>query len=667
MGTPAPAKTQVAAPAAKAPAAAVRGLLQRTCACGTHTFGGGECDDCRRRGGEPLRRAANGRAPGDGDVPPIVYDTLRSPGRPLDASARDFFEPRFAHDFSGVRAHTDERAAQSARAVGALAYTLGNHIVFGEGQYAPETPVGLRLFAHELAHVTQHDAPQGIIRRAVAPAAAATDGGGKVASIIETLHLQTEVYVSQLLSDTPGLGNDPLDVQLKALLDNLLKGLGIINSELGGDAKLTQELRKAYVEAVQAAVALGGKVLKQTTHGVYEKHRDAIHEWAWPQASADPGAGELSDALPEDERQRLQVLTPGGEINLRKFFDLGGMALPLPQGVTARYASTIPPKLKVGLTNFASKLVRKSMDLNSTITMALDLEPYGGDYAAFRFTYLEHQSTEDGAATREVLIERLGSLGLEGLPPSQQSSALKKFEAHGFVRGKGWDDEEFERLLETIAQIPDTLLSLVDGLTFEQEAELPSDNPDKVVMASYNLFNHTVAVYDQAFSQAMIRFGLPGSGVSSELTQVLMHEMGHAVDLAPLRQVWESSSPFEQKEKEMAAARSASGARFEKNPAKTSYRTDESGTQTETEGSEFRVAANKDGGNRITEYSEEAWKEYFAEAYSLYLADPATMKRLRPHVFEYFSKKYPKEAAPKGEQKPQQKKLKKPAPLGGKL
>jgi outer membrane protein OmpA-like peptidoglycan-associated protein len=80
---------------------------------------------------------------------------LRRPGRPLDAAARAFFEPRFGQDFSRVRVHTDALAAESARALDALAYVVGRHVVFGAGQYAPRGGTGQRLLAHELAHVVQ--------------------------------------------------------------------------------------------------------------------------------------------------------------------------------------------------------------------------------------------------------------------------------------------------------------------------------------------------------------------------------------------------------------------------------------------------------------------------------------------------------------------------------
>jgi hypothetical protein len=99
-------------------------------------------------------------APGlqTGEAPPIVHEVLRSPGQPLDASSRAFFEPRFGRDFSDVRVHIDAKAAESAREVNALAYTVGRDIVLGLGQYSPGTTVGRRLLAHEMAHVRQqHD------------------------------------------------------------------------------------------------------------------------------------------------------------------------------------------------------------------------------------------------------------------------------------------------------------------------------------------------------------------------------------------------------------------------------------------------------------------------------------------------------------------------------
>ncbi len=89
------------------------------------------------------------------EAPPVVQEVLSSHGQPLDSATRDFMEPRFGHDFSKVRVHTDERAVESAQAVDALAYTVGQDMVFSSGQYAPETGAGQQLLAHELTHVVQ--------------------------------------------------------------------------------------------------------------------------------------------------------------------------------------------------------------------------------------------------------------------------------------------------------------------------------------------------------------------------------------------------------------------------------------------------------------------------------------------------------------------------------
>jgi len=82
-------------------------------------------------------------------------NNLSDGGQPLPKSVRAFFEPRFGYDFSQVRVHIDTQAAKSARAVNALAYTIGRNVVFGVGQYAPNALAGRELLAHELTHVIQ--------------------------------------------------------------------------------------------------------------------------------------------------------------------------------------------------------------------------------------------------------------------------------------------------------------------------------------------------------------------------------------------------------------------------------------------------------------------------------------------------------------------------------
>jgi hypothetical protein len=178
------------------------GFLQRKCTCGGSSGLTGSCSDCEKKKllGQPLqtklrinepgdeyeqeadrvaeqvmrmaeparetnrpktatatlvRRKVNANSAGVATPPPLVHDVLASPGQPLDAATRTFFEPRFGHDFSQVRVHSDGHAADSAQAVAAHAYTVGEHMGFATGRFNPGTREGRRLLAHELSHVVQ--------------------------------------------------------------------------------------------------------------------------------------------------------------------------------------------------------------------------------------------------------------------------------------------------------------------------------------------------------------------------------------------------------------------------------------------------------------------------------------------------------------------------------
>jgi len=125
-------------------------LSQCRCARGGIPKPGGECAVCNAK---RLQWRTGPKL-----APRIVHDVLRSPGRPLEPAVRGEMEARFGHDFSRVRIHTDARAAESARAVDAVAYTVGGDVVFDSGRYSPQTEAGSHLLAHELAHVVQHSA-----------------------------------------------------------------------------------------------------------------------------------------------------------------------------------------------------------------------------------------------------------------------------------------------------------------------------------------------------------------------------------------------------------------------------------------------------------------------------------------------------------------------------
>jgi uncharacterized protein DUF4157 len=98
----------------------------------------------RRPAGEPTARASA-----------TVRESLRDPGEPLPTGLRTAMEQRLGQDFGAVRVHRGASAAEATRSLGALAFTAGNDLVFGPAQFAPGTPAGRHLLAHELAHVVQ--------------------------------------------------------------------------------------------------------------------------------------------------------------------------------------------------------------------------------------------------------------------------------------------------------------------------------------------------------------------------------------------------------------------------------------------------------------------------------------------------------------------------------
>jgi hypothetical protein len=106
---------------------------------------------------------------GGSAAPPIVHDVLNSPGQSLDAATRAFMEPRFGRDFGDVRVHTDAQAAESAAAIDAAAYTVKADVVFGTGQYLPQTTRGDATLAHELTHVVQQSHAGVVLRQGMEP------------------------------------------------------------------------------------------------------------------------------------------------------------------------------------------------------------------------------------------------------------------------------------------------------------------------------------------------------------------------------------------------------------------------------------------------------------------------------------------------------------------
>lgn len=120
-----------------------------------------KCQHCEEEEEKTVQRKEGGEP--NMDASTENYISSLSGGKALDKTERSFFEPRMGCDLSNVRLHTDGNANQSAKNINALAYTHGNNVVFGPGQYQPGTDTGKKLIAHELTHTVQQT---GAIQRA---------------------------------------------------------------------------------------------------------------------------------------------------------------------------------------------------------------------------------------------------------------------------------------------------------------------------------------------------------------------------------------------------------------------------------------------------------------------------------------------------------------------
>jgi ferredoxin-thioredoxin reductase catalytic subunit len=181
--------------AAVTPARSPGAVLQRSCGCSEGRRASGKCESCAKKKAA-LQRAPADSAAGSFAAPPVVHEALRTPGQALDRPTRAFMEARIGHDLARVRIHADAKAAESARAVHALAYTVGHDVVFAANQYSPHSQAGRHLLTHELVHVVQQ-------RNAPRPAAKLEVGAANDPSEREADRIAASVSRGETLASPP--------------------------------------------------------------------------------------------------------------------------------------------------------------------------------------------------------------------------------------------------------------------------------------------------------------------------------------------------------------------------------------------------------------------------------------------------------------------------------
>ena len=256
------------------------GLLQR------------QCTQCSEKDKLLQRQTVNQSEVSD--VPPIVHEVLQSLGQPLDATTRTFMESRFGHDFSQVRVHTDTKAAEAAEAVNARAYTVGQNVVFGAGQYTLDTTIGKKLLAHELTHTiqqgNQNPAYQSELQIGSTsdPAEAVADKMGHAIATSEMAPTTLPFTPSPVASSAPVLQRDPLpdipDLRLRPSPEIArTMGMGLLDNFALDMAELTEEHRTQLAELAPTLIDLvaaypGGliEITGYTDASGSEQHNQAL-------------------------------------------------------------------------------------------------------------------------------------------------------------------------------------------------------------------------------------------------------------------------------------------------------------------------------------------------------------------------------------------------------
>src|SRR5215470_12861231 len=257
-----------------------------------------------------------GREDGLLEVPDSVERALAIPGRPLTPSLSWEMSQRFGHDFSRVQVHSGEVADESARDIQAAAYTVGPHIVFGGGRFAPDTEGGRRLIAHELAHVVQQSrsgAEWRICRAVPVPSPLDITTEAEVARIFDRLADDAGVKVATEVNIAV---QDPAGNWVTGRIDKIVK---LPNGTIEGvELKLDATSPRTPAQKVYIPLANDGSVVEIT------------------------GAAADQLGLPRGTRITLKIRIVSSENVASAMEDLGIKPGTLPR-VIRRAAGTQPP------------------------------------------------------------------------------------------------------------------------------------------------------------------------------------------------------------------------------------------------------------------------------------------------------------------------------------
>ena len=423
----------------------------------------------------------------------------------------------------------------------------------------------------------------------------------------------------------------------------------------------------------------GAALLAHELRHVAQQHRG---DRAIARRQGKPGAvaapATTLTGLPEGDRKRIQAITdtPLTVTGVHESFDPNAKPELLPAGTTLAIDASARAVPAGGLRNIIARLIDatpSALPKNTTMTLRLALGKHGGVDGLYRLTYHSPPVPPGGKAADRVLVEQLGPATAppdqavpsapepgKQAPPDPVATKLTNAGITHSLTGA-----RLESLRGAVSLIPASQLAIVKDLA------IVVGTPKKAGEdGDYDSETHTVTLKASIFSASDIRASEKTRAVSYA-TQVILHEIGHAIDFAPLRAAQATflaagraqnatvaantdangHFPLGGKEQKAIEAAAAATKTAKESLQKTRGRsgvtasvdatnTVSFGVKGAAAGAPFREAVKKDG-VAVSKYGQTDWSEAYAEAFALYTSSPEVLQSLRPATFDFLKKALP--------------------------
>lgn len=477
-------------------------------------------------------------------------------GIPLNDSMREEMESKLGVDMSDVKVHTDAQADAMSKDINAKAFTHGQDIYFKEGEYNPASSTGKELLAHELVHTVQQSGATGAVQRKI--------GDPQWEEYTVTAEDKSIFSIAKRLRDTyaPAVSSRPKEVDE---ISNAIIAHNGKNTVSQGDR--IEVPTKAYFDGLGAIPTL--------------KKTDITY-------------GERSAVSPQEGDEEVlfkKHFIPGSET----FYTEDGQWGSYPEALINRtHFSNVDPLLQPYLKNVAGDVLH-SGNSDTSITVRIDFSRMG--FTADNFIPDKKAEAKKGAMeeiktdrmyrfttrgeneTLEVYIEGLGpvkAVALQTNPDFLKDRNItfvnnlplnkKEYPNMELLAWNTVKSNETELIKAAFMKMPDAVLNELTGLRIgravmsEENAKLRKEHfvpiestPD--TLAEYFANENAIVFYNGSFQDTNVVLGDATAGTSSYLESIVMHELGHAADMAALRKKVVATPVYTEFEQALAAYR----------------------------------------------------------------------------------------------------------------